>query len=329
MPRPLLTVVIPTRNRRHLVLENLRALAAQSLPPDQFEVVVVVDGSTDGTVEALRESTFPFALRQCWREGRGRAAACNAGIREAQGELILLLDDDMVGSPALLSSHADVHRSADRVGAVGPVPIELAQDAPPVARYIGRKFNRHLEALANGASIGFHDLYTGNFSIRRELIESVGLFDEDFTVYGNEDGELAVRLLAAGVRLVYAPGAIATQRYTKTFTQLAMDNEAKGRTSVVLARKHPQAIASLRLGARPSRRLRLGRTALLGLTRAWGGVPTLTLAAAERLGRRAPRTAMRLYPALLDYFYWLGASAEIRRSGPLPAASRADRFEQG
>jgi GT2 family glycosyltransferase len=182
-----------------------------------------------------------------------------------------------------------------------------------VVRYIGTKFNEHLGALAKGKPIGLRDLYTGNFSARRETLIDVGLFDEAFTMYGNEDVELGVRLTAAGVRLVYVPDAIAEQRYTKPFPALARDNEAKGRTAVQLARKHPQTLPALKLSERGSRRRRVVRAGMLGLTRLWTGFPAACMKAFEALERLTPRIAQRAYPGVLDYFYWRGANAELRR----------------
>jgi GT2 family glycosyltransferase len=322
---PAVSVVIPTHNRRDLLLAELRALEDQTLPLASYEVIVVVDGSGDGTQQALEGLTAGLCLRHIALPGRGRAAAVNAGIRAATGEIVVLLDDDMLPARELLAGHLDAHRGGDRVGVVGAAPIHLEADAAPVTKFIGTKFNRHLDALAAGRPIGFRDLYTGNFSIRRSLLMEVGLFDEDFTIYGNEDGELGIRLLAAGVRLIYAPEAVAQQRYTKTFTALARDNEAKGRTAVLLARKHPHALSSLKLTLRPSRKLRLVRSTLLELSRRWSGTPRLVIRGFHLLERMAPAIAERSLPVALDYFYWLGARAELRRTPPLRAAQAPTR----
>ena len=315
--RPALSIVIPTRNRCQLLLAELRALENQTLPAEYYEVIVVVDGSTDGTGQAVEALDTAFSLRQIWPPGRGRAAACNAGIRAAEGEIVVLLDDDMLPSPALLEAHLHAHESGEHLGVMGPVPIRLDADARPVTRYVGRKFNQHLQKLGEGASIGFRDLYTGNFSIRRSLLDEVGLFDEDFKIYGNEDGELGVRLLDAGVRLTYSAEAVAHQRYTKRFAALAQDNIAKGRTAVLLARKHPQALGSLKLSSKDSRELRFARAALLRITSMWSGTPRLVIGCFEILELLLPRLAEYACLAVLDYFYWLGATAELRDGGPL------------
>ena len=111
MSRPRLSVVIPTRNRRALLARTLPTVLAQDLPPADYEVIVVSDGSTDGTVEFLQQMshTSPVALRVLDRPQAGLAAARNAGIHAATGPLVLLLDDDMLGEPALVSRHLAAH----------------------------------------------------------------------------------------------------------------------------------------------------------------------------------------------------------------------------
>jgi glycosyltransferase involved in cell wall biosynthesis/Ser/Thr protein kinase RdoA (MazF antagonist) len=309
-PLPDVSVVIPTRDRRDLLLEALRALATQTLATERYEVIPVVDGSADRTVEALAELETPYVLRPIVQPPKGRAGACNSGMRAAEGTIIVLLDDDMVPSPDFLAAHLRAHAAGDHLGVLGPVPIIPGMEGNAAERYVAKKFDRHLARLASGVPIGFRELYTGNFSARASDLRRVGLFDESFTVYGNEDGELGIRLLEAGVRLLYDPAALARQRFTKTFADLARDNEAKGRTAVMLSRKHPLAISQLKLSARPTRRLRLGRATLFSLTRVSSRLPEALVAGFGMLERVSPSLAEYLCPAILDYFYWRGARAE-------------------
>src|SRR5690348_2266423 len=97
------SVVIPTYQRRDVVVRSVAALNRQTFR--DFEVVVVVDGSTDGTADALREVEAEFALTILEFPNRGLSQARNAGARAASGEVILFLDDDMEADPALLEEH--------------------------------------------------------------------------------------------------------------------------------------------------------------------------------------------------------------------------------
>ena len=312
----LVSVVIPTYRRRASVQRALEALAQQTLSPSTFEVVVAIDGSDDGTREMVSEFSAPFALRALWQPNRGRASACNAGINAARGELLVLLDDDMEASPGFLAAHVATHPAGSRRGIMGAAPIAVGPASPPVVAYVGAKFNRHLEQLARpGYRRQVRDFYSGNFSIRRDVLLEVGAFDEDFTVYGNEDVELSLRLTAAGVDLAYHAGALAHQHYTKDFEGLARDTIAKGRTAVLLARKHPEVSPALRLSAyrEGSRRWRFLRAVLLHLGWAWPGTATWTLRAVALLERFGSRRLDLAYTLVLDYCFWLGARSALRQ----------------
>ncbi len=312
---PYLSVVIPTYRRRAAVERALRALARQTLAPDEYEVIVVIDGSEDGTRELVAGFSAPFALRGIWQPNQGRAAACNAGILAATGALIVLLDDDTELSPECLAGHRQAHADGSRLGVMGAAPIRLDAFSPPVVHYIGSKFNRHLDTLTQtGQPVTLRDFYTDNFSIRRDILLEVGLFDEAFKTYGNEDVELCLRLAQSGVRIVYSPSALAYQHYEKNFTQLAQDNIAKGRTAVLLARKHPQAFPELRLSTytQTSRKWRALRAGLLGLSRLWTRTPDVAIRAMCWLEQRQPARMDLYYSLALDYFFWLGARAALR-----------------
>ncbi len=309
------SVVIPTYGRCASARRALETLALQSLPASCYEVIVAIDGSEDGTREMVEAFPAPYSLRAHWQPNRGRAAACNAGIALAQGEVVVLLDDDMEPVPQFLEAHLDAHPAGSRRGVLGAVPIPLDASSPPVTRYIGEKFNAHLQKLSRpGHVINFREFYSGNFSIRRDVLLAVGTFDEAFKLYGNEDGELALRLQQAGVELSYSPEVLAIQHYTKDFRGLARDNWGKGQTAVLLARKYPTTFYDLKLGTyhQGSRKWRVLRGALLALSQVWTGLPdalTRAVMLVERSG--SPRLPL-VYGLALDYFYWLGVRAATR-----------------
>lgn len=313
------SVVIPTYRRRDSLLRALAALDRQTLPAADYEVVVVVDGSDDGTAEAAAALTTGYPLRVLSQPNRGRAAACNAGISAARGEVVVLLDDDMEPAPELLAAHLRAHPAGERRAVIGAAPIRVEPSMPVHAAYVAEKFNRHLEQLARaGGPLALRDFYSGNFSVRRDVIRSLGGFDERFRAYGNEDLELSIRLAAADVRLVYEPAALAWQSYDKSFAALARDNVAKGRTAVLLARIHPAARAQLKLAsfAREPIAKRLAVHALLAATRVVPRTRDLVVAMVERLGARGWRGVWSVYPIVLDYLYWCGAREAEREPAP-------------
>ncbi|MBA3496246.1 MAG: glycosyltransferase [Gemmatimonadales bacterium] len=308
-------MVIPTFGRRASVLRLLQALGRQAGPPADFEVIVSIDGSQDGTQEVVGSFPAPFLLRSLWQPNRGRAAACNAGLRAAVGELVVFLDDDMEPAPGFLEGHKRAHSAAPPPrGVVGAAPIIVGDSAPPLVSYVGHAFNARLERLARAERVHFKDAYTGNFSAPRAVLERIGGYDEGFRLYGHEDYELLLRLVEAGVELVYCPEALAHQHYEKTLPAVARDAIARGRTAVYFARKHHEVVDQLRLGAyaQETRKWRLLRSALLGLGRVFHGLPIAVIALMTRLERQRPPRLDRYYAMALDYFYWVGVQAVVR-----------------
>lgn len=235
------TVVIPTFQRRDVVTESVRALSRQSDSP-QFEVVVVVDGSTDGTAAALGAVKPPFPMRVIEQANRGRAAACNRGAAAAEGEWLLFLDDDMEADPHLLARHEHSHREGADV-VVGHVPLHAASRPGFLTKAVGAWAEERAARLGGqGGQLGLDDLLTGQMSLRREVFLRVGGFDESFTregAYGGEDLDLGRRLLDSGCRVVFDPEAISRQRYVVTPREYLRQWRDSGRSSVLLARRHP------------------------------------------------------------------------------------------
>jgi len=317
MPRRTVTIIIPTFQRRESVLRLLASLSNQDFPPTAFDVVVAVDGSTDGTVEAVRAFAGPYGVSVLEGPNRGRAGACNAGIRAASGDVIVLLDDDMEAVPGFLAAHARAHESSGRRAVVGAAPIVSSAESPPFVRYMAAGFRSRLARLGEpGYRLRFRDAYTGNFSVRRDVIQSVGGFDETFRAYGHEDYELALRLQSAGVELVFGPHALAWQHYEKTFAAFARDGVARGRTAVLFADKHPEVVESIKLseyGQGPLK-WRVLRGLLLRLSLVTDRVPGWIIAAVGAAERRGATRLDRWYRYAIDFFYWYGVR-EARRGG--------------
>lgn len=316
MPRA--SVVIPTYRRRDALLRLLDGLATQTIAPSEYEAVVVVDGSRDGTREAAEALATPYELRVLAQENRGRAAALNAGIGAARGEVVVMLDDDMVPTAGLLEAHLCAHGTTDTRAVMGAVPVEMSESMPVPAEWVGARFNRHLARLAaSGAPMTLRDFYGGNLSVRRDVLARIHGFDETFTRYGNEDLELSLRLTGAGVQIVYEPTAVAYQTYDKDFAGLAADTMSKGRTAVLLARLHPAVKAQLKLGGGqrdPLVRRLIVRTLLLG-TRVLPSLRPQVIRAVSALEVRHRALALRLYAPVLDYLYWCGVREAERDAG--------------
>jgi glycosyltransferase involved in cell wall biosynthesis/peptidoglycan/xylan/chitin deacetylase (PgdA/CDA1 family) len=241
-PSVKLSVVVPTRNRREVLIpRTLPAMFAQDMPTDEFEIIVVVDGATDGTAQALHELQTPCSLQIIEQQNRGPSAARNTGIRAAHGDLLLFIDDDIICSPQLFRQHVEAH--ADSEPAVVYGSLSIALDSPLSAlKYANdswyQKYYDHLNAQ-NGLKLPEDDYLISNSSMPRETLVNCGGFDETMTA--KEDYELALRLWKIGLRFKYLPQATACEYFQKP-VRYVLHNDGKtfGETDVLLSHKHPE-----------------------------------------------------------------------------------------
>lgn len=241
-PSPKLSIIIPTRNRRDvLISQTLPAMFGQDISPDDFEIVVVVDGSSDDTAEALRNIQPPCSLLIIERPNRGPGAARNNGIQAARGELLLFIDDDIICSQQLFRQHVEAHDGSEPSLVYGR--IQIARESPSsVLKYANQawyqKYYGHLD-LQGGLKLPQDDYLISNSSFRRATLVSCGGFDEKMKA--KEDYELALRLWKGGLRFKYLPQALAYEYFQKSI-QYVLHNDAKafGETDVLLSQKHPE-----------------------------------------------------------------------------------------
>jgi GT2 family glycosyltransferase len=316
---PRASVIIPTHQRREALRRALLAFGGQTAAAESYEVLVSIDGSTDGSGEMVAElrERMPYALRSVEGSGSGRAAARNVALASARGEVTILLDDDMEPAPAFIERHLANHLPGSQACVLGPVPVALDPGSPHAARYVKAKFADHLEQLSQPEHRFVpRDFYSGNASLSTELLREVGAFDEAFTPYGNEDVELSLRLAKAGVEFRYDPTALAQQEYDKDFAGLARDTHEKGRTTVLLAQRHPDSFAALRLATpwEGSRSWLAVRALLLRLTRARPSLAPGILALAARLERLGLWRQPLFYRVALDYAFWAGVEVALGES---------------
>jgi glycosyltransferase involved in cell wall biosynthesis/peptidoglycan/xylan/chitin deacetylase (PgdA/CDA1 family) len=252
------SIVIPTYQRCETVVRTVAALDRQV--HRNFEVVVVDDGSTDGTAAALRSLRLGFPLTVVEQGNHGAAQARNAGAAVATGDILLFLDDDMEADPAMLQEHARSQRTGADV-VLGDLPLH--PDSPPnvLSRAVGDWARRRGDRLAaEGAEIPLADLLTGQMSIRREWFERIGRFDVSFTrdgLYGGEDVDFGYRVLKAGSSVTFNPAAISFQYYDVDPADYLRRGYEAGRSEHELIVKHPE--RAEQLGRGPHLHARLSR----------------------------------------------------------------------
>jgi GT2 family glycosyltransferase len=247
---PEISVVVPTYNRLETLEHVLPTLLAQDLAPSDFEVLICDSNSTDGTAEFLgfMRADHPN-LRHLPGAYSGRAAARNAGIDAAQGDVVLFNDSDIFASPDLLSQHLVHHRAQRNVAVVGlEVQVKdfddyaYKRDHPEARGFLHKPLRKRLPWLY---------FLTGNASVRRDDLLRVGRFDESFTGYGHEDLELGYRLERAGVTILYEPKAVNFHCQDVPHDDQKEKMRLAGRSTVRFYRKHPDFAVQLNLGMTP------------------------------------------------------------------------------
>jgi GT2 family glycosyltransferase/radical SAM superfamily enzyme YgiQ (UPF0313 family) len=239
-----LSVVIPTYNRRAILRKTLLAFASQTLAHDQFEVIVVDDGSSDDTGEMVRRFKSSFALRLESQSHQGANAARNRGIRAAKGAVIVITGDDMVPEPRFLEAHLAFHRQhpAETDAMLGFIDWSPEITVTPFMRYLvspegGQQFAFH-EVKEGKAD--FRLFYTSNVSLKRGFLQNQpALFDTDFTYPAYDDTELGYRLAKQGMQLHHNALAVTCHHHEMTVEGFIERQRKAGHMAVLLARKHP------------------------------------------------------------------------------------------
>ncbi|HLW59062.1 MAG TPA: glycosyltransferase [bacterium] len=230
------SVIIPTYNNREVLREALVRQVGQDFPRDRYEIVVIDDGSTDGTAEMIRDLRSPVPIRYLAQANRGRAAARNAGVRASSGRVLVFLDSDFWAEPTLLAEHAKHYPpSAARLGVQGASRTHPDSLVTPFMR--AREIRLELPPPRPNDISPFR-ISTRNLSLLRDEFIAAGGFDEGFGGYGWEDIELAWRLRARGVTFRYEPRATGDHYQIQDLEGLRRKLREGGRSAVYFWQKH-------------------------------------------------------------------------------------------
>lgn len=204
---PQLSVIIPTYNRVNQLQKVLQGLAAQSLPAEQFEVIVISDGSTDGTHDYLNQACFPFHLHAIIQQNQGPAEARNRGVQEAKAGIFLFLDDDVFPDPELLRVHLECQlASGPNQIVIGSMLTPHDITLSPWVVWEQTLLERYYRQMADGTiKTTAREFFTGNVSIKKAFFQATGGFDTAFR--RAEDVEFAFRAERLGATFTFNPDA--------------------------------------------------------------------------------------------------------------------------
>lgn len=212
------SIVIPTKDKLSRLYLTLKSIENQV--NEDVEVIIVFDGCKEETLEGFKKFCFKFEpIQVILPENMGRAAARNRGIERATGDVLIFLDDDRLAEPDFIQKHMSYHEKRPSVVLGERLDINYTEEQ------VEELMNRYtieevIEKLRKDAyvevyyrikkifltkictPIRYLGLMTGNVSIHKSFIDSIGGFDENYKGWGYEDTDLAYRLKQQKIKYI-------------------------------------------------------------------------------------------------------------------------------
>jgi GT2 family glycosyltransferase len=241
------SVVIPTRDRAAQLRRTVEAVLSD---PASSQVVVVDDGSCDETprviAAAMAADRRVLGLRL---EGKGAAAARQRGAEAASGEVLLLLDDDVVASPGLVTRHAQRHAAGDlRLVVVGYMPTRQPPPATPGAFatvLYRQEYESHVERYEREPRRILEALWSGNVSLRRLACLEIGIISPSYPDANHNDRDFGLRLAQHGMHAVFDRTLEASHEHERSLSAFLRDAYRQGVGRARLHDLYPERLGRL------------------------------------------------------------------------------------
>lgn len=232
------SVIVPVYNGAGTILRCLAALARQTVPADDFEIIVVDDGSQDRTAAVVTEwagEHSELALRLVQQPNAGPAAARNRGARGAQHPLLLFTDADCAPRPDWIATMRAPFLNDETVA--GVKGAYLSEQRGLVPRFVQAEYEDRYDRMSHLPEIDFIDTYSAGY--RRDVFLNTGGFDESYPTASVEDQEFSFRLAAAGHCMVFQPAARVVHIHDEDVAEYWRRKFYIGYWKAMLLRRHP------------------------------------------------------------------------------------------
>jgi GT2 family glycosyltransferase len=233
--QPRISVIIPAYNAGKTIYDCLRSLENQSAA-ENYEVIVVDDGSTDNTKSIIKNFRNVRLIEQ---QHMGPAAARNLGAKNSTGEIFMFTDADCVLNKDWISRMAEPFKNSEISGAQGSYKTEQKS---AVARFAQLEIEERYDRMKSRKSIDFIGSYSAAY--RKDVFLKVGGFDESFPMASGEDPELSFKLAESGHKMVFVPEAIVYHKHPESLEKYLKQKFWRAYWRIPLYKKHPQKIKS-------------------------------------------------------------------------------------
>ncbi len=192
--KPYISIIIPAYNSERTIGKSLEACQAQDYPNDRFEIIVINDGSRDGTEKIIKYYDVRYI---CHQGNKGPASARNTGWKNAKGDYVFFLDSDCIPDRDWLSKTM-AHYTREDIVCVGG-RYGIANEESLLASCIYTEFLVRYSRMPGFTKyIGSH-----GYSFRKNFLERIGGYNEEYTAASGEDNDLAYRILASGYKPMF------------------------------------------------------------------------------------------------------------------------------
>ena len=233
--RPQVSIIIPAYHAESTIQECLEALNQQSMTRDNYEIIVIDDGSKDRTASIAEQ----YADRVIKQENAGPAMARNKGVSLARGEIILFTDADCTAQYEFVE---EMLKPLNNPAVVGVKGCYRTKQSQLWARFAQVEFEERYKKLARSESIDFVDSHAAAFRI--DVFNEVGGFDPHFPVANNEDVDLSYKIARLGYRMIFNPKAIVYHVHPDTFSKYLRTKFLRAYWRMLVYRRFPEKILS-------------------------------------------------------------------------------------
>jgi GT2 family glycosyltransferase/glycosyltransferase involved in cell wall biosynthesis len=240
--RPLISVVIPTFNRVKYLELALKSLTEQTISKNEFEVIVINDGSTDNTIELCNKFKSRLTLKCFTIENSGISSAKNLGLFSSAAPICFFFDDDDVAHKNLLKEHIAYHQKypEENVAILGYTTWSSKINVSYLMHYITDiGYNLfYYKDFKNEKQLDYTFFWGGRCSCKKSFLVKNGAFNQGFK-FGSEDIELGYRMKKFGLKVIYNANAKSYMIRPLTFEQFCRRCEKQGKSLDHFLRLHP------------------------------------------------------------------------------------------